>query len=155
MKFLLSEGRYDSQELDCSEFFEIVDGKETNFDQEILQLKTNKMPKGLVMLENFFDNQDRFKSEVKKNKIDDLEEINLGTEEAPKKVYIGRNVSPSIKKTLVNLLRKYRHVFSWSYDDLKAYNEDLFKHTIPLKENVKTFRQKQKPINPTLAPKMP
>lgn len=133
---------------------EIVDGKEIIFDQEILQLKTNKMPKGLVMLESVFDNHDRFKSEVKSSKTDDLEEINLGTEEAPKKVYIGRNVSPFIKKTLVSLLRKYRHVFAWSYDGLKAYREDLFKHIIPLKENAKPFRQKQRPIKPTLAPKM-
>lgn len=62
------------------------------------------MPKALLMLENIFDNEDRFKSDVKKSKKDDLEEINFRTRESPKKVYIGRNVSPCIRKTLLSLL---------------------------------------------------
>ena len=32
-----------------------VDGKGTILGQEILQLKTNKVPKGLVVLESVFD----------------------------------------------------------------------------------------------------
>ena len=56
LKFILSEGMYDSQELDCNDFVEVIDGKETFFGQEILQLKTNKLPKGLVVMESAFDN---------------------------------------------------------------------------------------------------
>ena len=65
-----------------------------------------------------------------------------------------KKLSPKVRRSLIYLLRKYRHVFAWSYDDLKAYRQDLFQHVIPLKENVKLFKQKQRPINPTLAPKM-
>ena len=83
-----------------------------------------------------------------------MEEINLGTTKAPKKVYIGKKLSPEVSKSLIDLLKRYRHVFAWSYDDLKAYRQDLFQHGIPLKENAKPFRQNQRPINPTLAPKM-
>ena len=83
-----------------------------------------------------------------------LEEVNLGTRESPKNVYIGRRMSPKIRHDLIGLLRKYWHVFVWSYDDLKAYREDLSQHEIPLKPDVKPFRQKQRPINPTVAPKM-
>ena len=90
---MLSEGNYFSQELDCSAFTETIDGKETILGQEILQLKTNKLPKGLVMLENAFDNQDRFTSKVKNKKPEELEEVNLGTIETPKKVYIGKKIS--------------------------------------------------------------
>ena len=50
-----------------------------------------------------------------------MEEVNLGTIETPKKVYIGKKISPEIRKSLISVLRKYRHVFAWSYDDLKAY----------------------------------
>ena len=56
LKFLLLEGKYDSQELDCNVFVEMIDGKEMLFGQEILQLIINKLPKGLVMLESTFDN---------------------------------------------------------------------------------------------------
>lgn len=47
--------------------------------------------------------------------------MNLGIENAPKKVYVGKKMKPKIKAMLIALLRKYKHVFAWSYDDLKAY----------------------------------
>ena len=54
-----------------------------------MQLKRNKVPKGLVVLESIFDNQDRVKSGVNDPKPQKIEEINIGTDEDPKKVYIG------------------------------------------------------------------
>ena len=101
-----------------------------------------------------FDNQYRIISNAKNDKRQELEEINLGTTNSPKKVYIGKTLNPDIGRSLINLLRRFRHVFTWSYDDLKAYRQDLFQHVIPLKEDVKPFRQKKRPVNPTLAPKM-
>lgn len=62
--------------------------------------------------------------------------------------------SLKVKENMIALLRKYKNVFAWSYDDLKAYREDLFQHEIPLKPDVEPFRQRQQPVNPTLAPKM-
>ena len=112
LQFMLSEENYFSQELDCSAFTEIIDGKKIVLGQEILQLKTNKLSKRLVMLENAFDNQDRFISEVKDEKPEELEEVNLRTNETPKKVYIGKKISPKIRKSLISVLRKYRHVFT-------------------------------------------
>ena len=64
----------------------------------------------------------------------------MGTRESPKNVYIGRKMSPKIRHDLIGLLRKYRHVFSWSYDDLKEYREDRFEYEIPLKDGVKPYR---------------
>lgn len=84
----------------------------------------------------------------------DVEEINLGTKLAPKRVDIGKKISLTIKKMLIALLRKYKKFFAWSDEDLKSYREDLFQHEIPLKPDAKPFRQKQRPINPTLEPKM-
>lgn len=112
--------------MDCSAFVGNTDGKETIFGQAILQLKTNKLPKGLVMLESTFDKQDRFRLEVKDTKPEDLEEVNLRIEEYPRKVYIGKILSPHVRKEMIDLLRKYRHIFAWLYDDLKAYRSDLF-----------------------------
>ena len=56
----------------------------------------------------------------------DLEEVNLGIKETPTKVSVGKKLSPKIRQNLIDLLRKYRYVFAWSYDDLEAYREDLF-----------------------------
>lgn len=77
-------------------------------------------------MERVFDNQDKERIAIATPHPEDLEEINLVTEGAPKKVYIGKKTSPNVIKMLIDLLRKYRHVFTWSYDDLKAYRKDLF-----------------------------
>lgn len=92
----------------------------------MIQLKTNKIHKGLVALERVFDGPN--KSSVKKTSShrEDLEEVNLGMDNSPKKVYIGKRMKPHVITMLIIPLRKYRHVFAWSYDDLKAYRKDLF-----------------------------
>ena len=151
---MLGEDKYQGQEMDCNDLIETINGKETIFGQEIMQLKSNKVPKGLFILENIFDNQDRVKPGTRDLKPQELEEINFGTNETPKKVYIGQNLPAGIIIQLISLLRKYRHIFVWSYDELKAYREDLFQHVIPLMDNVKPSRQKQRPFNPTLATRM-
>jgi len=56
IKFMLNEDKYHGQEMDCSDLIETIDGKETIFGQEIMQLKRNKVFKGLVVLETIFDN---------------------------------------------------------------------------------------------------
>lgn len=70
----------------------------------------------------------------------DLEEINLGIKNVPKKVYISKRLNPKVREMLISLLRKYKHVFAWSYDDLKAYREEFFQHEIPLNPDAKPFR---------------
>jgi hypothetical protein len=56
------------------------------------------------------------------------------------------------RKELISLVYEYRDVFAFTYDELKAYHEDVIQHTIPLKEDTKPFRQKLTQINPKLAP---
>ena len=56
---------------------------------------------------------------------------------------------------LINLVKEYRDVFAFTYDELKSYRENVFQHTIPLKQDikeVKPFRQKMRQINSNLAP---
>ena len=83
---------------------ENIDGKDTIFGNEVVQLKTNKIPRGLVVLETVFDNQDRSKVESKELDHENLEEVNLGTRESPKNVYIGKKLSPKIRYALIGLL---------------------------------------------------
>ena len=96
------------------------------FDKEIVQLKTNKIPKGLVALERIFGETESLKHNKSTKIQSNIEEINLGNEYSPKSVFIGKKLSSKIRFDLISLLRKYRHVFAWSYEELKAYREDLF-----------------------------
>ena len=43
-------------------------------------------------------------------------------------------------------------VFSWSYKYVKVYDNNVIRHTIPLKENEKPFRKKLRRVNPLLLP---
>ena len=56
-------------------------------------MKNNKVPKGLVVLESAFDNQDRIISNAKGDKPQELEEINLGTADCPKNVSLPSIIS--------------------------------------------------------------
>ena len=85
----------------------------------------------------------------------DYIEINIGTNNEPKMIKIGKGTSEKERNDLVNLVKEYRDVFTFTYDELKAYREDVFQHIIPLKQyikEVKPFRQKLRQINPKLAP---
>ena len=53
---------------------------------------------------------------------------------------------------MVELLKEFRDVFAFTYDELKAYRDDVFQDTIPLKPDTKPFQQKLRRINPKLAP---
>lgn len=154
IRFLTCEEDYENQIIDWNGCVEENDGKETLFGKEIVQLKMKKIPKGLVALERIFDERESARHSKSIKIQNNIEEINLGNENSPKNVYIGKKLSSKIRAELISLLRKYRHVFAWSYNELQAYREDLFQHEMPLKPNAKPFRQRQRPINPTLAPKM-
>jgi len=49
-------------------------------------------------------------------------------------------------------LKEFADVFEWSYEDLRIYDKNLIQHKIPLKENIKPFRQKLRQINPIIFP---
>lgn len=49
-------------------------------------------------------------------------------------------------------MQKYHDVVAWSYEDLKTYDTSVITHTIPLKTEVRPFRQRQRPINALLEP---
>ena len=58
LKFLNCEDQFCGQEIDYAAFVKTIDGKDAVFSNEFVQLKTNKIPKGLVVLETIFDSQD-------------------------------------------------------------------------------------------------
>ena len=60
-------------------------------------------------------------------------EINIRMETEPKIIKIGKGTSEKERNNLINLVKEYRDVFAFTYDELKAYREDVFQHTIPLK----------------------
>jgi hypothetical protein len=83
---------------------------------------------------------------------EEVEDYNVRTNEDPKMVKISKFLLAQIKSKYVELLRNYKYVFSWSYDDLKTDDTSLIEHNIPLEHSIKPFRHKLRQINPILLP---
>ena len=120
--------------------------------KELTQLKNNSIPKGLVPLEEIFDRNDVAKNPKVSLDNDEVEDYNIGSEDDPKVIKLSKALDPENRNKYIVLVPKFSDVFAWTYEDLKEYNTAIIQHTIPIKENENTFRQKLKRINPLLLP---
>jgi hypothetical protein len=96
----------------------------------------NNIPKNVVKLEKLYDLQDKFKrvTNCKTNSSTmQFENINLGTNNIPQNVNLGKNYSPPQRQAFIKLFKEYIDIFAWTYDDLKTYDTKIIKHVIPMK----------------------
>jgi hypothetical protein len=121
-------------------------------DVDVLQLKSNVLPRGLIPLEDLF----YFNDVAKKPKIEahgqEVEDCNIGTKEKPRIVKLSKSLPPEKKLKYIELFKEYSYVFAWGYEDLKAYDTSIIQYRIPIKEDQKPFRQKLRRINPKFLP---
>ena len=87
---------------------------ETKVNFEVLQLKNNCIPKGLIPLENFFDKNYAFKSPRMQADDEEVETCNLGTTTTPQMVKLSKFLSMEMKQKYIEMMKKYIDVFSWS-----------------------------------------
>ena len=120
--------------------------------KEILQLKGNSIPRGLVPLKKLFDPNDVAKEPQLVPICEDVEDVNIGTEDQPKAIKISRTLSSEAKKKYISLMTEYSDVFAWSHSNLKAYDTSIIQHTIPIKKDEMPFKQKLRRMNPKLLP---
>ena len=114
--------------------------------------KLNLVPRRVVTQEKSFNRQDGHKRKGdSKEKLCDHLEVNIGSEQVPRMIKVGKTTPIEERKEIVKLLKEYRDVLAFSYDELKVYREDVIQHVIPLKEETKPFRQKLRQMNPKLA----
>jgi len=83
---------------------------------------------------------------------EEVEDCNIGTEKDSRMVKISKFLPLKMKDQYRDLLRQYKDVFAWSYDELRTYDTSIIEHKIPLKPGVKPFRQKLRQFNPILLP---
>ena len=105
----------------------------------ILNLKTNSIPKGMVELEHMFDCDESTlnRRETQEKGIKECDSYNLGTDEEPKMVQIGKACNSQEREGILKLLTKYKDVIAWSYEELKTYDPKIITHDIPLKSDAK------------------
>lgn len=79
-------------------------------------------------------------SKLEGNKHENNMEIDIGLEESPKIVQIGKDCCAKERRQIEALIKEYKDIFVWSYDDLKVYKGPIINHTISLKEGAQLFR---------------
>ena len=120
--------------------------------KDIIQLKNNSIPKGLVPLEDLFDKNDVAKNPKVTPNSEEVEDFNIGTDAEPKMINLSKDLVSENRQKYITLMKEVSNVFAWSYGDLKEYDTYIIQHTIPIKEDEKPFRQKLRRINPLLLP---
>jgi hypothetical protein len=101
-----------------------------------------------------FDRHDMYKGKLVVDQSDKVLEFNIGSGIEPRMVKIGKGTTKAKRDGILDLIRQFKDIFSWTYDDLKSYRSDVIQHAIPLVEGAKPFRQKLRHINPKLAPQI-
>jgi len=119
---------------------------------DVLQLKDNIIPRGLIPLEELFDQDDVARKPTLQPTEKGVEEVNIGKATNPKMIKLSKALPQKMKAKYISLLSSFANVFAWAYSDLKTYDTNMIQHTIPIKPNQKPFRQKLRRLNPKLLP---
>jgi len=116
-------------------------------------MTANSMPKSVVKLEDLYDLKDKFKKPTN-SKLQSstfrFELVNLGTDLKPQNINLGPGLTLDERLAFVQLLKKYKNVSSWNYEDLKTYDTSFIQHTIPMISDKKFVQQKLRKIQPNL-----
>ena len=86
-----------------------------------------------------------------------LEQLNLAdasTEAKPKTILIAKKLLQAEKKELKNLLRQYKDVFPWSFEDMKGLDPTFCQHQINLHRDAKPVQQHHYRLNRNYAVKV-
>jgi hypothetical protein len=83
---------------------------------------------------------------------EEVEDCDVGTKEEPRMSKISKYLPPEVKNKYNDFLERYKDIFTWSYKELRTYDNTVIEHKIPLKPSFKPFRQKLRQINPIFLP---
>jgi len=94
-----------------------------------------------------FNNEELKQGHVKPIK-EETQPINLGTDDELKMVQMGNTLTSSKRDALIALLKEFKEVFAWSYEDMPGINTDIVQHCIPTDLAMKRVKQKLRRIKP-------
>ena len=73
----------------------------------------------------------------------------MGTMENLRPVSVAKEMMPEEKSEMVTLLKEYKNVFAWSYEDMKGLDPKFYQHQIQiLSKDAKPVIQRRYRMNP-------
>lgn len=73
--------------------------------------------------------------------IDDLIEIDLGTEGKPRPTYVSASLNDKEKEQLKSLLLEFVDCFAWNYKEMPGLDPDVAVHRLKIKEDATPVKQ--------------
>ncbi|KAK8586274.1 hypothetical protein V6N13_082087 [Hibiscus sabdariffa] len=73
---------------------------------------------------------------------EELETLNLGTDEEKREVKIGTTLLSKTRHDLIRLLHEFQDVFAWTYQDMPGLDTDIVVHKLPTRPDCKPVQQK-------------
>jgi hypothetical protein len=73
---------------------------------------------------------------------EEIESVNIGTNDEPKMMQIGKNLTSFEKDEFIALLQEFQEVFAWSYEDMLGIDTDIVQHSIPTDPTFRPVKQK-------------
>jgi Reverse transcriptase (RNA-dependent DNA polymerase) len=75
------------------------------------------------------------------NIVDELAEINLGTEEDPRPTFISASLPEEVADRLKTFLKSYMDCFAWSYKEMPGLDPDVAVHYLKIDPTFKPIKQ--------------
>ena len=73
---------------------------------------------------------------------EEIEMVNLGDEGEEKVIKIGGGLSAEMKYRLFTLLKEFKDIFAWSYEDMPGLDPEIVQHRLPLKPECHPIKQR-------------
>ncbi|CAM8903253.1 unnamed protein product [Rhodiola kirilowii] len=86
--------------------------------------------------------------------VDDLKEVNLGTTENPRPIYVSTLLTKEEEEQYLKLLAEYKDVFAWNYTEMPGLNPKIALHRLAIKRGVGPKKQSQQRFRPELVPEI-
>ncbi|KAH0707716.1 hypothetical protein KY285_010750 [Solanum tuberosum] len=82
--------------------------------------------------------------------IDDLKELNLGTLEDLRPIFISALLTPEEERKYFKLLVEFKDVFAWSYREMPGLSPKIAIHHLGIKKGTRSIKQSQRVFRPEL-----
>ncbi|XP_074314436.1 uncharacterized protein LOC141649650 [Silene latifolia] len=89
-----------------------------------------------------------------KSTVDELKELNLGTTEDPRPIYVSALLTKEDEEEYYKLLVEYKDVFAWSYKEMSGLNPKVAVHRLAIKKGTNPKKKSQRRFRSELVPEI-
>ncbi|KAL0420666.1 UNVERIFIED_CONTAM: hypothetical protein Slati_3089500 [Sesamum latifolium] len=86
--------------------------------------------------------------------VDELKELNLGTIEEPRPIFVSALPSPKEEEQYFKTLGEYKDVFAWTYKEMPGLDPKVAIHHLGIRYGARPVKQSQRVLRPDLIPRI-